>query len=86
MQETLAKTSDNYRFSAAVAGFGQLLRGGNHSTSADFESIIKMAEQAKGSDKNGYRGEFLQIVKLADALKVKATDKKVANNTVRYQK
>jgi len=32
------------------------------------EEIIALARQGKGSDINGYRGEFIQLVKLADSL------------------
>lgn len=68
MKSTLAETSDNYQFSAAVAGFGQLLRGGDYTTTMSIPDVLALAQQGKGKDQNGYRGEFIQLVKLAQAL------------------
>ena len=64
----LASTSDNYRFSAAVAGFGQLLRGGQYTGSFGFADAARLAAGARGVDAFGYRGEFLGLVHTADAL------------------
>lgn len=68
VKKRLADTSDNYRFSAAVAAFGQLLRGGKYTSTMSLDDIMQLAQQAKGKDNNGYRGEFIHIVKLAAAL------------------
>ncbi|MGE0622331.1 MAG: von Willebrand factor type A domain-containing protein [Pseudomonadales bacterium] len=64
----LARTSDNYRFSAAVAGFGQLLRGGQYTGEFDLAAAERLAVDARGSDAEGYRGEFLGLVRMAEAL------------------
>ncbi|MEN8179773.1 MAG: VWA domain-containing protein [Pseudomonadota bacterium] len=64
----LASTSDRFRFSAAVAGFGQLLRGGRYTESFDYESVMDLARGARGEDSFGYRGEFLRLVNLASSL------------------
>ena len=64
----LARTSDNYRFSAAVAGFGQILRGGEYTGSFDLDEVAALAGAARGQDPYGYRGEFLGMVRTADAL------------------
>jgi Ca-activated chloride channel family protein len=64
----LLQTSDNYRFSAAVAGFGQLLRGGEYTGTFDFAAAEQLAAAAKGEDSHGYRGEFLGLVRTAQAL------------------
>jgi Ca-activated chloride channel family protein len=64
----LADTSDNYRFSAAVAGFGQLLRGGQYTGEFDLAAAEKLAAAARGDDADGYRGEFLGLVRMAEAL------------------
>ena len=63
------QTSDNFRFSAAVAAFGQLLRGGRYTESFDYPAVAKLAQGARGEDRFGYRGEFLQLVRLAESLK-----------------
>ena len=62
------------RFAAAVAAFGQKLRGGEYLGDFDFGDIAALAAGARGDDPGGYRGEFLSLVKLADSLSV-ATDR-----------
>ncbi len=66
----LARTSDNYRFSAAVAGFGQILRGGDYTGEFNLDAVAALASTARGDDPYGYRGEFLGMVRTADALAV----------------
>jgi Ca-activated chloride channel family protein len=68
IQSSLEQTSDNYRFSAAVAAFGQLLRGADHLNGYSYDEALALAGPARGSDPSGYRGEFLSIVKTAQAL------------------
>jgi Ca-activated chloride channel family protein len=67
-QTQLEKTSEQYRFSAAVAGFAQLLRGGRYTESFDYEDAVKLANTARGDDHYGYRGEFVRLVRLAGSL------------------
>ena len=62
------KTSDRFRFAAAVAGFGQLLRGGKYVEDFDYTSVLELARNARGTDRFGYRGEFIQLVNLAASL------------------
>ncbi|WP_316799240.1 vWA domain-containing protein [Pedobacter frigidisoli] len=57
--------SDNFRFAAAVAEFGMILRNSSFKQNANFEQVISLAENAKGKDKEGYRSEFLSLVKSA---------------------
>ncbi len=64
----LAHTSDAFRFSAAVAAFGQKLRGGRYTGAFDYEQILDLARSARGEDRFGYRGEFLKLVSLARSL------------------
>ena len=68
LKTIIESTSDNFKFSAAVAGFGQLLTGGENLTIMDIDQVISLAQQSKGDDQHGYRGEFINMVKLADAL------------------
>ena len=53
------------QFSTAVAGFGQMLRGGTFTGALSYEDIIKQAQAAKGDDPFGYRTEFVQLVRKA---------------------
>ncbi len=59
----LAKTSDNFRWSASVAAFGMLLRESQYVKDFTYEQVAQMAQQAKGIDREGYRIEFINMVK-----------------------
>ena len=61
----LNETSDNFRFSASVAGFGMLLRNSKYKGNATYDSIEALAQGSKGPDLNGYRNEFLRLIELA---------------------
>ena len=65
---TIAATSDNFRFSAAVAAFGQLLRGGIYTGDMTYADVVELARDARGRDRFGYRGEFIQLANLAQTL------------------
>jgi len=65
---TLAEASDNFRFSAAVAEFGMLLRDSKFKADASFEQVQNLAQKAKGDDENGYRAEFIRLVEAAQLL------------------
>ncbi len=60
--------SQETRFSVAVAGFGQKLRGNGALDGWSWEEIAKAAKDASGGDTFGYRNEFAQLVRLAGAL------------------
>ncbi|HEY1076838.1 MAG TPA: VWA domain-containing protein [Fontimonas sp.] len=68
IQSSLAAASADYRFAAAVAGFGQLLRGGRYTEHFGYAEVAELARAARGSDDQGWRGEFVQLVDLARAL------------------
>nr|MDJ0807165.1 von Willebrand factor type A domain-containing protein [Gammaproteobacteria bacterium] len=68
IEDDLAGTSDNFRFSAAVAGFGQLLRGGRYTENFDYAAVAELARGSRGKDNFGYRGEFLRLVQLASSV------------------
>ena len=53
------------RFAAAVAGFGQLLRGGRHTGDYGYDDVVALAREARGDDPFGYRAEFINLVRLA---------------------
>nr|WP_166768905.1 VWA domain-containing protein [Xanthomonas arboricola] len=67
-RRALNATSDAFRFSAAVAGFGQRLRGGTQLHGWDYPQVRALAAASLGSDRFGYRADFLQMVQQADAL------------------
>lgn len=67
--KTLTASSEEYKFSAAVAGFGLLLRDSSYKGSLSWETVRRLALDGKGADKQGYRGEFLQLIDKARGLK-----------------
>ncbi len=67
----LNETSDNFRWSAAVAGFGMILRESEYVKDFSREEVLSLAIGAKGEDKEGYRIEFINMVKSTKALALK---------------
>jgi Ca-activated chloride channel family protein len=59
----LANTSNDFRWSAAVAAFGMLLRDSEYVKNYSYEQILPLAQSAKDEDKNGYQAEFINLVK-----------------------
>jgi len=57
----LAATSDNFRFSAAVAEFAMVLRDSEFKGTADMKSVKKLASSSLGKDPFGYRKEFMDL-------------------------
>ena len=62
--------SERLRFAAAVAAFGQHLRGGKYLEGFGMDDVHRLAQASKGADAFGYRGEFLQLVRLAEGFQV----------------
>ena len=58
----LNKSSDNFRFSAAVAEFSMLLRDSEFKGNSTYSEVIKLANGALGQDMGGYRREFIKLV------------------------
>jgi Ca-activated chloride channel family protein len=65
---TVETTSERFRFSAAVAAFGQQLRGGKYLERFSYNEILNLARGARGDDPFGYRAEFIKLVNLAQSL------------------
>lgn len=76
IQSSLAEASQNLRFSAAVAGFGQILRGGRFTAQWGLDEAIQLAKGARGEDPYGYRSEFVSMAKLAKGYSPKPTNRK----------
>ncbi|MEJ2904587.1 von Willebrand factor type A domain-containing protein [Pedobacter panaciterrae] len=62
------KTTNNFRFSAAVAEFGMLLRQSDFRQNSSFDQVIRNAQKAMGNDNEGYRSEFIKLAKSAKLL------------------
>ncbi len=62
------KLSADFRFAASVAAFGQILRGGKYVGNFGYEDVERLARGALDEDPEGYRREFLSLVKLAGSM------------------
>ncbi len=62
------QASSDTRFAAAVASFGMLLRRSKHAGSATYDTVAEIASGSLGNDPNGYRAEFVALVKRARQL------------------
>jgi Ca-activated chloride channel family protein len=54
--------STDIRFAASVAAFGMVLRNSEHKGTATLRSALEMGAAAQGSDKGGYRAEFVSML------------------------
>ncbi|MHC5204440.1 vWA domain-containing protein [Pseudomonas chlororaphis] len=68
----LAQASDDLRFAAAVAAFAQQLKDGRYTGDFGLKDTVALARGAKGEDRFGLRGEFVQLVELAQSLQTAA--------------
>lgn len=64
-------TSDDFRFAAAVAEFGMLLRDSEFKGSATYGSVLKLASESQGVDREGYRREFIRLVEMCQLMAAK---------------
>lgn len=68
---SINQASENMRFAAAVAQFGMLLRNSAYKGSSNYKLVTTMAGNALGLDSQGYRKEFLELVKKAGMINKK---------------
>jgi Ca-activated chloride channel homolog len=67
-RKSLDAAPDDQRFAVAVAAFGQRLRGEQQVAGFSYGDIARLADGARGSDPDGYRAEFVKLVRMAEAL------------------
>ena len=60
---------DDFKFAAAVASFGMIQRKSKHKGSYTLAGVAELAGGAIGTDKHGYRAEFIKLVQKAKELK-----------------
>ena len=66
--DALTSLSDDVRFAAAVAAFGQKLKGTRFTDAMSWDAVIALAEGARGADPWGYRNGFVRLARLAKSL------------------
>lgn len=67
-KKDLKDTSVDFRFAASVAEFGILLRNNSNKAQASYGQVVELANGAIGKDEEGYRKEFVRLVKSAELL------------------
>lgn len=67
-QIALSRTSDNFRFAAAVAEWGMILRQSEFKSGSSYSQVIQLAKAARGKDEEGYRSEFIKMVENAASI------------------
>ena len=60
--------SDNFKFAAAVAQFGMLLRDSRYKGQSSFDAAAQLARASAGADLRGHRAEFVRLVEAAKRL------------------
>ncbi len=68
MPDRIQGGSADFRFAAAVASFGLVLRESPHRGDATLALAGSLAAEALGEDRDGKRGEFLRLVRRAAEL------------------
>ena len=61
--KSISSAGNNFKFAASVAMTGMLLRNSDYKQTATYESVIKLASESKSFDPEGYRAEFIRMVK-----------------------
>ena len=64
----ISEASEDMKFASAVALFGMQLRQSKYYNNASILEVIELAENGRGEDKQGYRAEFIRLVKSYDNL------------------
>ncbi len=63
-----ASPGSDIRFSIAIAGFGELLRGGHYQEGWNLADARRLAEANRGPDLSGLRAEAVMLIRLAESL------------------
>lgn len=54
-----------FGFATAVASFSQILKGSKNTGDSDYDKLLDLAIETKGTDPFGYRAEFIELVRKA---------------------
>tara|TARA_R110002073_G_scaffold15953_1_gene62068 strand:- start:26064 stop:28136 length:2073 start_codon:yes stop_codon:yes gene_type:complete len=64
VKNEIQEASVDMNFASAIALFGMQLRGSKFHNKSKINDVIALAKKGKGSDVDGYRSEFIRLVKL----------------------
>ncbi len=63
VNDIVSKGSKDMNFTSAVVMFGMHLRNSKYKNDTTLKKVITLASKGKGNDDEGYRGEFVRLVK-----------------------
>ncbi|WP_276132097.1 YfbK domain-containing protein [Polluticoccus soli] len=61
----LMLSTDNIRLASSVAMFGMLLKDSKYKGASTYDAALRLAESSRGKDKEGYRTEFISLIRKA---------------------
>jgi Ca-activated chloride channel family protein len=61
--DLMRAASNNFQWAANVAAYTLLLRDSTFKGKANYQNILETAQKAKGKDPNGYRQDFIEMIK-----------------------
>ncbi|MCI5058118.1 MAG: VWA domain-containing protein [Flavobacteriales bacterium] len=64
----LVESTENFRFSAAVAGFGMMLGKSKYINDYTYKELRALASSAVSNDEHGYKAEFLTLLRQSKQL------------------
>jgi Ca-activated chloride channel family protein len=67
-KRAISASPQDFRFAAAVAEFGMLLRDSKAKGTATWDSALQLASTSQGEDAQGYRQEFISMIRQAQQL------------------
>src|SRR5690606_26243735 len=70
--DVVASPSADFRFAAAVAAFGMVLRESEHRGSATIDQVLALAREGLGKDREGYRAQFIRLAEKAKGMELLA--------------
>ncbi len=62
------QATEDFKFAAAVASFGMILRDSPHKGTASYGTVMELGQEAVGEGDGGYRREFIELVELAQRI------------------
>ena len=66
--EALDSTDKDFKFAAAVAGFGMKLRGSKLAGDLDYQTLMELSRHGLDNDQFGLRAEFIGLIRKAAAV------------------
>ncbi len=60
---SIVESTTDFKFASAVSLFGMKIKKSKYAKNANMDDVIALAEEGRGKDDEGYRAEFIRLVK-----------------------